>query len=125
MSMSGCLNRLGVIVVNKSIHFTDLIEDSSSEYSCFGFPNEINIFSKPSIMDSGVPFLIGTTSAILVKLPIATRPYRALEVASFDAMSIIPISNSNLAPGETKELLPLGLDFTCMSSRLLKWFFTS
>ena len=67
---------------------------------------------------------MGTTSAMLVKLSIATRPYRALEVASFDYTPILSISNSNLAPGTTQLLYVLGLDVTCISSRLLNDSFT-
>ena len=94
--------------------FTDLIELYSSEYNCFGFPIEVNIclFVKPLIIASGVLFLMGTTSAILVNPSIATSPYRVLEVAPLDSISIKSISYSNLAPGETKLVYVLGLTFT-------------
>ena len=77
----------------------DLIEYCSYEYNCFGFPIEVNIFFKPSIMASGVLFVMATTSAIVVRLSIAPSPYRVLEVAPFDYISIKSISNSYLLPG--------------------------
>ena len=94
------------------IIFADLIEDYSSEYNCFGFPIEVNILFKPIIISSGVLFLMGTTSAMLVNISIATSPYLMLEVAHFASISIKSISNSNLAPGETKLLYVLGFNLS-------------
>ena len=96
----------------KFIIVADLIEDYSSVYNCFGFPIEVNILFKTIIISSGVLLLMGTTSAILVKLSIATSPYLVLEVAPFVSISIKSISNSNLAPGETKLCYVLGLTLT-------------
>ena len=94
--------------------------DYSSEYNCLGLPIDRNTNFNADINYIGCLFSIGITSAILVKQPIATIAYLTLSPPSRAKISIISISNSNLAPGETKLLLPLGLDFTCMSPLLLR-----
>ena len=123
MSMGGCLNRFDFILAEKSIHFCTPHRTSSSVYSCCGFPTEVNIFFEPPIIASGVLYLMGATSAVLVKeISIATSPYLVLEATPFDSISMVSISNSNSAPGENKHyvvgLVFLGCHLFCSNNSL-------
>lgn len=115
--MSACLNMFNII-------YSALKLPSSSLYDCLGVPIDLSISFNALISSGGCLFLIGITSAIFAKPLTTTRPYLippSLPRAKTAYIYIyICCSSSNLAPGETKVLLPLGLDSSCTSSPLLQ-----
>ena len=105
-----CVEVWIVLILCSLIHLKNYCDrklDYSSEYSFFGFPSFSNINCNPLIIYDGDRFLIGMTDATFVKLSIAHNPYLIPSTPSLASTSIISVSNSNLAPGETQLLVLL------------------